>query len=436
MGNTHKKIAGVTLFLFIITPSIALASWWNPFSWFKQSNSNPQTKAQSTVVRDNTVVASIETPRVAQKETKVSATQPSLTTLSNKKIISKMKPAVVYIETTDSAGSGMILSQDGYILTNAHVVYDTSTAKIKLSDGRVFTASVVGRDENIDLAVLKIDGSNFPNVKLGDSDNGAQGDEVFTLGYPFGLEGDVSFKEGTISRTISDKSATYLETSAEIHPGNSGGPLVNKYGEVIGINTASLGSSLKGVVIGETIKLAIPVNVAISLIPDLKRGRNVVIKHEKPTTVAASGGSSSTEGNSTAVTFAMKAQCASYKDKIEDEISSINYSSKTRAETKDGAGAGMTVRFGEIFYSPVTNSCLYTETVFMDNTWMIGTQFAYAIPGLTAEHHTSVTYRIIDVLENNGLYAIVLNPGEWAKILSGSPKVTEFHNKVDYYKGK
>jgi len=159
--------------------------------------------------------------------------------LSNADIIKKVKPATVYIETTKGAGSGMIIDANGYILTNAHVVWDVSAAKIKLSDGRLLTALVVGRDENVDLAILKISGSNFSKVELGNSDEVTQGDEVFTLGYPFGLEGDVSFKEGTISRRISDESSTYLETSAEIHPGNSGGPLVNKCGQVFGMVTLS-----------------------------------------------------------------------------------------------------------------------------------------------------------------------------------------------------
>ena len=214
----------------------------------------------------------------APKKEVINAVPIKRTTLSNAEIIKRVKPATVFIETTEGVGSGMIIDVDGYILTNAHVVEDVSVAKIKLSDGRTLTASVIGRDENIDLAILKISGSNFSKVELGNSDEVAQGDEVFTLGYPFGLEGDVSFKEGTISSRISDESSTYLETSAEIHPGNSGGPLVNKYGEVIGVNTAVLGSSIKGIAIGETIKLAIPIDTAKAIIEDLKMGRNQIVR--------------------------------------------------------------------------------------------------------------------------------------------------------------
>ena len=163
----------------------------------------------------------------------------------------------------------MIIDIGGHILTNAHVVSGVSNAEIKLSDTRSFTASVLGRDEQVDLAILKIEGVNFTFVKFGDSDAIEQGDEVFTLGYPFGLEGDVSFKEGTISRRLVEGGFSYLETSAEIHPGNSGGPLVNIYGEVVGINTATLGRSIGGVNLGETIKLAIPTNFANGVIPSV-----------------------------------------------------------------------------------------------------------------------------------------------------------------------
>lgn len=207
--------------------------------------------------------------------------------LTNKEIIDSLKPATVYIETKNSAGSGMILSADGFILTNAHVVTRVSAAIVKLSDGRTFPTSIIGRDENIDLAILKINSnnSNFAFVELGDSDVIEQGDEVFTFGFPFGIEGDVSFKEGTISRRLIDGSDVYFETSAEVHPGNSGGPLVNRYGQVIGVNTAIFGKSVAGLQLGETIKLAIPINTAKNLITELKAGRNIVVesKEEKQT---------------------------------------------------------------------------------------------------------------------------------------------------------
>lgn len=217
----------------------------------------------------------------AQNQDKVSATTKDVAVIStgkksvltNAQIISKIKPATVYIRTQTAAGSGMIFSSDGYVLTNAHVVKGVTDVDVSLSTGTTLSGSVVGRNEVADLAVIKIDTTKqLAKVEFADSDKVQQGDNVFTFGFPFGIEGDVSFKEGTISRRIEG----YFETSAEIHPGNSGGPLVDRYGQVIGVNTAIFGKSVGGVQLGETIKLAIPINIAKNLVGDLKLGKNVL----------------------------------------------------------------------------------------------------------------------------------------------------------------
>ncbi|MEA3272969.1 MAG: trypsin-like peptidase domain-containing protein [Patescibacteria group bacterium] len=201
-------------------------------------------------------------------------------TLSNTEIIDRVKPATVYIETDNGLGSGMIISSDGYILTNAHVVKASNSIKVHRSDGQIIDANLIGIDEYKDIALLKISGNNCPVVKLGDSDKMRPGNEVFTLGFPFGIKGDVSFKEGTMSRVLEDEENTYIEISAEIHPGNSGGPLVNRNGEVIGINIAKYSSetSSEGSPIGETIKFAIPINLAKAILNDLKDGLKIVKK--------------------------------------------------------------------------------------------------------------------------------------------------------------
>ncbi len=207
----------------------------------------------------------------SQQSSQSAKPQPS-TKLTNSQIIGKIKPATVYIETQDGAGSGMIFTTDGYVLTNAHVVKGYSSVNISISSGETLSGKVVGRDEEADLAVIKIASEKtFSKVNFGDSSKTEQGEEVFALGFPFGIKGDVSFKEGTISRRIEG----YFETSAEIHPGNSGGPLVNRYGQVIGVNTAIYGKSVAGLQLGETIKLAIPINTAKNLTADLKAGKVV-----------------------------------------------------------------------------------------------------------------------------------------------------------------
>lgn len=220
----------------------------------------------------------------------------NLKLLSNTEVIEHLKDSVVYIETNDGLGSGFIIESNGYILTNAHVVQGVSTANVILSNNNALSASIAGRDENIDLALLKVSQSGLKKSVLGDSDTVKQGDEIFTLGYPFGIKDDVSFKEGTISRTLKNETYEYFEISADIHPGNSGGPLVNRYGQVVGINTATFGASMQGVSVGETIKLAIPINVAKNILSDLKNGRNIVNsetisepKKEEPESIKCAG---------------------------------------------------------------------------------------------------------------------------------------------------
>lgn len=288
-----KKILMAGVVFVLIVPQIVLASWWNPFSWFKKQIPQGVQQAQAMKTDDHktttNTASEIEklkkeiselknkqlSPKaelIATKKESVDSSNVNPVGLSNAEIIRKTKPAVVYIRTSSGAGSGMIINSTGTILTNAHVIVGVSEAQIKLSDGRTFSASILGRDEVLDVALLKIQGKNFPSIEFADSSLVQQGDNVFTLGYPFGLDGDVSFKEGTVSRTFVTNSATYFETSAEIHPGNSGGPLVNNKGMVVGINTASFGISADGVQIGETIKFAIPINFAKEKLAELEGG--------------------------------------------------------------------------------------------------------------------------------------------------------------------
>jgi len=301
--NKHLcKISLLILVGLILAPQTAFAAWWNPSTWFQKRAQAPVEKSkppQKQIGTESTVKViegkkATTSPVVQTKEKTSKKVQPKprqipetplIFNLSNKEIVSRLKPSVVYVETSKASGSGFAISADGYILTNAHVVEDEDIVKIHTSTGMIFEASVVGRDEVVDLALLKVNDLSTKAALLGDSDKVEQGDDVFTLGFPFGIKGDVSFKEGTISRKLVDGGASYLETSAEIHPGNSGGPLINKRGEVVGINTLSLGSSVKGVAVGETIKLAIPVNVAKNIITDLKGGRNVVLP-KQPVKVA------------------------------------------------------------------------------------------------------------------------------------------------------
>ena len=163
-------------------------------------------------------------------------------------------------------GSGFIISADGYIITNNHVVTGADEIKVKLSDGREFKGQVKGRDDKFDIALVKIDAKGqLPVAPLGDSDKLQVGEWVMAIGNPFGLTQTVT--AGIVSaqgRVIgSGPYDDFIQTDASINPGNSGGPLFNTQGEVIGINTAILAG-------GQGIGFAIPINMAKSIITQLK----------------------------------------------------------------------------------------------------------------------------------------------------------------------
>ncbi|MBI4644400.1 MAG: DegQ family serine endoprotease [Deltaproteobacteria bacterium] len=166
---------------------------------------------------------------------------------------------------TQGAGSGVIISKDGYILTNNHVVEGAKEVTVTFANQQEYKARVVGRDPKTDLAVLKVESKeSFPAVTMGDSDQLQVGDWVVAIGNPFGLNntvtsGIVSAKGRVIGAGPYDD---FIQTDASINPGNSGGPLINMKGELVGINTAIIPN-------GQGIGFAIPVNTAKPLVPQL-----------------------------------------------------------------------------------------------------------------------------------------------------------------------
>ena len=182
--------------------------------------------------------------------------------------------SVVLIQTDVATGSGFILSEDGYVVTNYHVVADGKEINVVLWNSAVHKATLVGQDENNDIALLKMSGSGFQAVTLGSSDALIVGDQVAAIGNPLGeltstlTVGYVSAKE----RDVSTESATIsmLQTDCAINSGNSGGPLFNMKGEVVGITSAKYsGMSSSGASI-EGIGFAIPMDDAVSILADLK----------------------------------------------------------------------------------------------------------------------------------------------------------------------
>jgi serine protease Do len=177
-----------------------------------------------------------------------------------------------YRQKQRSGGSGVIVDKEGYVLTNNHVIEGADKVKVKLTDGREFTATVKGQDSRTDLAVLHINSKDLPVAALGDSDQLEVGEWAIAIGSPFGLEHTVTVgvisakgRSGLGTGTYED----FLQTDASINPGNSGGPLINIDGEVIGINAMIIQP-------GTGIGFAIPINMAKQILSDLIKQGKVV----------------------------------------------------------------------------------------------------------------------------------------------------------------
>ncbi len=203
-------------------------------------------------------------------------------------------------EGNPSLGSGFIISPDGYILTNAHVVSGADEIVVRLVDKREFNATVVGTDPRSDVAVIRIEASGLPVVRLGNPERLKVGEWVLAIGSPFGFEHTVT--AGIVSamgRALPDENfVPFIQTDVAINPGNSGGPLFNLRGEVIGIN-AQIYSETGGFM---GLSFAIPIDVAMDIYQQLRkdgqvrRGRIGVAVQEVTRALAESFGLSSTDG--------------------------------------------------------------------------------------------------------------------------------------------
>ena len=178
-----------------------------------------------------------------------------------------------FTTTSAAAGSGFVLSEDGYILTNYHVIENSTSIKVTLYDGSSYDAELIGYDESNDIAVLKVDAENLSPVVLGDSDNLNVGDSVVAIGNPLG-ELTFSLTAGVVSAldrevTLSGNvTMELIQTDCAINSGNSGGALFNLYGEVIGITNAKYSSSGSGASI-DNIGFAIPINSVMNIVESI-----------------------------------------------------------------------------------------------------------------------------------------------------------------------
>ena len=178
-----------------------------------------------------------------------------------------------YQTTTPAAGSGFILTEDGYIITNYHVIEDASEIKVTTYGGDEYDAKLIGYDESNDIAVIKVDANNLAPVTLGDSDALNVGDDVIAIGNPLG-ELTFSLTSGAVSAldrnvTLSNASMNLIQTDCAINSGNSGGALFNTYGEVIGITNAKYSSNGFNTSSIDNIGFAIPINSVKKIITEI-----------------------------------------------------------------------------------------------------------------------------------------------------------------------
>ena len=218
-----------------------------------------------------------ETSRIQIQDSPASPANDTAEGLSLQDIYDRNIPSVVSISCAmhagSSTGTGVVFTQDGYIVTNAHVVENAEKITVQLSDDRVFTADLVGIDQVSDLAVLYIAANDLTPARFGNSDSLRVGDTVVAIGDPLGIKFRGTMTDGIISAinrdmTVSGRTMTLIQTNAALNSGNSGGPLINGYGQVIGINTMKIGafSDYAGV---EGLGFAIPSTVVKDVVEQI-----------------------------------------------------------------------------------------------------------------------------------------------------------------------
>ena len=200
--------------------------------------------------------------------------------LTAQEVYAAVNPSVVMVavaidEEKASIGTGVILTEDGYVVTNAHVIAGGLSAWVALDTGEVLDAELVGFDSNEDLALLKlVDGQGLPAARLGDSDACVVGDQVYAIGNPLGVELRGTLTNGLISAidrqvTMEGRVMTMLQTTAALNNGNSGGPLINDRGQVIGINTMKMSGGKTATATVEGLGFAVPTRRVVTVINDI-----------------------------------------------------------------------------------------------------------------------------------------------------------------------
>jgi serine protease Do len=281
---TRLTVGAVAVAAFIGGLVVAAGFNLTPFGYAQQAGGGakpPQAAVQQVTEASNAFVAIAEhvTPAVVSIQMERQARPVKIPRGQQippgmEDFFKQFDPRQQQQQPMEGSGSGFLVTHDGYILTNNHVVADADKLTVTLLDKRVFKAKVIGRDPTTDIAVIKIDGTNFPTISFGDDDKSRVGEWVLAVGNPLGLDftvtaGIISAKgrSGQLRNLYASQYAIvdYIQTDAAINPGNSGGPLVNSHGDVIGVNSAI--ASGTGYYSGYG--FAIPISLAKTVMNDL-----------------------------------------------------------------------------------------------------------------------------------------------------------------------
>jgi S1-C subfamily serine protease len=240
MGGTMKKgfiISLVIVLLSLSTAGLALLH-------FQNESALNQTKAQVGTL--NGTISGLETAMATMRNLSSGVATGSGESIAQ--LAGQVSPAVVRIDVSGpgfaGVGSGFIVDESGYVLTNQHVIENSTSVKVTLTSGDFYNATVVSFDANRDLALLKMISTvtNFPTITLGSASDATVGDTLVLVGYPLGLEltGPPSFSNGIVSAIRTIQGLSYIQTNATMNPGNSGGPAVDMQGDLVGMSVAQV----------------------------------------------------------------------------------------------------------------------------------------------------------------------------------------------------